>query len=358
MDSRSNYFELSYNTDFPSANYFTEKYGVPPSNINIGGEVVRKGFYEWLISTYPDHKIIFSRQTISGKKIHISKICVDIPSIKAIITFDILRPKDSLDSDAAVIVHFVRDDLVKDILTNLHTYYKKNTSGTGSTISLIIQTGKEFLTRSFPIKIGNMNVGLNYGEEFLPVYKKIIKTLNSKNEKGLVLFHGIPGSGKTSLLKYIAKKVKKEVIFVSPSLAESISSPGFIPFLMNHSNSILIIEDAEKILMNREGTHSNQGVSNILNISDGILGDCLNIQIIATFNTNLKNIDEALLRKGRLIAEHEFKALSKDQSNKLLEHLGEKPTATKDMTLTEIYNIEEEEFKVHTKRTPIGFSQR
>jgi hypothetical protein len=52
-------------------------------------------------------------------------------------------------------------------------------------------------------------------------------------------------------------------------------------------------------------------------------------------------IDSALLRKGRLIAEHKFDALSVEDTNRLLEHLGKEPNATKPMTLTEIYNLEE-----------------
>ena len=43
-----------------------------------------------------------------------------------------------------------------------------------------------------------------------------------------------------------------------------------------------------------------------------------------TFNTDIKNIDEALLRPGRCFVNYEFKPLSKDKSAKLLESLGAK----------------------------------
>jgi hypothetical protein len=68
-------------------------------------------------------------------------------------------------------------------------------------------------------------------------------------------------------------------------------------------------------------------------------------------------IDTALLRKGRLIAEHKFDALPVDDSNNLLNSLGKEANATKPMTLTEIYNIEEEEFKSVDKYSPIGFNR-
>ncbi len=104
-------------------------------------------------------------------------------------------------------------------------------------------------------------------------------------------------------------------------MAEMLSEPSFIPFLMDHRNSILIIEDAERVISDREGNGSPAGVSNILNLTDGILGDCLNIQVIATFNMKKEKIDQALLRKGRLIAEHKFEKISVEKKNKILKFL-------------------------------------
>ena len=62
--------------------------------------------------------------------------------------------------------------------------------------------------------------------------------------------------------------------------------------------------------------------------------------IIATFNTPREKIDKALIRKGRLIAEHHFEELDAEQSNKILKKIGSKRVAEKSMTLAEIYNEE------------------
>ena len=112
-------------------------------------------------------------------------------------------------------------------------------------------------------------------------------------------------------------------IFAQPGLfmAESIVSPEFVPFLMENKDCVLIIEDAEKVIGDRQSSGSSVGVSNLLNLSDGILGDILNIHIIATFNMDKEKIDSALLRKGRLIAEHKFGKLTVDETNKLLKNL-------------------------------------
>ena len=225
-------------------------------------------------------------------------------------------------------------------------------------IGLVIQTSRGYSTTSFELPKQKLDIELNYGKGFKPVHEKIINTLNKKNGKGLVLLHGTPGTGKTHYLKHIASKIKdKRVLFIPPFLADFITSPEMTPFLIENSNSVLFIEDAERVITDRQTGGAN-GVSNILNITDGILSDILNIQIVATFNMDKAKIDSALLRKGRLIAEHKFDALGVEDANNLLKHLGKEANTTKPMTLTEIYNVEEAEYKSEDKYSPIGFNTR
>jgi ATP-dependent 26S proteasome regulatory subunit len=192
----------------------------------------------------------------------------------------------------------------------------------------------------------------------MPVHTKIVTKLNEEKGKGLVLLHGLPGTGKTNYIRYLCGKLNKEVIFLPPFMAESIAGPDFITFLIEHTNSVLVIEDAEKVVLDREGDGSSrQSVANLLNLTDGILSDCLSIQIIATFNTSRDRIDKALLRKGRLIAEWKFDALSVEDSNNLFKSIGKDPIATKPMTLSEIYNSDDQEFVVQQERSQIGFGR-
>ncbi len=224
-------------------------------------------------------------------------------------------------------------------------------------IALVIQTPRGYSTTSFELPKQKLDIELNYGTKFKAVHDKIITRLNQKKGKGLVLLHGTPGTGKTHYLKYLASKIKdKKVMFIPPFLADFITSPEMTPFLIENSNSVLFIEDAERVITDRQSGGAN-GVSNILNITDGILSDILNIQIVATFNMDKAKIDSALLRKGRLIAEHKFDALPIEDTNRLLQHLGKDSNASKPMTLTEIYNVEEEEFKSEDKYSPIGFNR-
>ena len=285
---------------------------------------------------------------------------ITLVNVANVINKWIKKAKKSFMDSIGVDIHIYSNDNsnIYDELIQRVIKLGKRRKQESNNIALVIQTNRGYSTTSFELPKQKLDIELNYGKGFKPVHEKIINTLNQKNGKGLVLLHGTPGTGKTHYLKHIASKIKdKRVLFIPPFLADFITSPEMTPFLIDNSNSVLFIEDAERVITDRQTGGAN-GVSNILNITDGILSDILNIQIVATFNMDKAKIDSALLRKGRLIAEHKFDALGVDYANNLLKHLGKDANATKPMTLTEIYNVEEAEYKSEDKYSPIGFNVR
>lgn len=197
-----------------------------------------------------------------------------------------------------------------------------------------------------------------YNDEFQHVANEIETKLKIKDGKGIVLIHGEMGTGKTTFLRrLITTDLDKQVIYMPPDLADRISSPEFVTFLMENPNSILIIEDAENILRAREAGGS-QAVSNLLNVSDGILGDALHLQIVCTFNCDIIQLDKALLRPGRLIAEYRFDKLKRERATQLIKKIyGEdSDRAPEDMSLAEIFNLKEELIKSKEKRVKMGFT--
>jgi ATP-dependent 26S proteasome regulatory subunit len=95
-------------------------------------------------------------------------------------------------------------------------------------------------------------------------------------------------------------------------------------------------------------------VSTILQLTDGLFSDYLNIKIICTFNTNIERVDKALLRKGRMIANYEFKPLSKEKTNKILKARGYTVT-DKEMVLADIFNLNKKDFEHSANSKKIGF---
>jgi len=258
-------------------------------------------------------------------------------------------------------VRVLHDDTQDEIASELIMTIKQFSIRERKTqnISLIVNSRHGLTTSGLKIRKPILELFKNYNDDLLPLHKKMVTTLKQKDKSGLYLFHGIPGTGKSTYIRYLIRCINKKVIFMPPGLAGNLDTPDIISLLMNNSNTVFVIEDAEDLLLSREQS-KNSSISMLLNLTDGLLGESLGIQIIATFKTHISNIDKALLRKGRLIAMYEFNALSAEKSMELLKELkaplqlGNKP-----MTLAEIYNTNQKAVDYNNNSRPqIGFISR
>jgi len=243
----------------------------------------------------------------------------------------------------------------KNFVENLANQLKlfENEEIIGSNIYLLVNSRRGLETEPLSITNPNLNIADNYNDDFLQIHELIDNRLNQPHGKGLVLLHGIPGTGKTTYIRHLITSANKKVIFLPPNMAASMTNPELLSVLIENPNSILVVEDAEKILINREQNEASP-VSALLNLTDGLLSDCLNIQVICSFNTDLSKLDRALLRKGRLIAKYEFKPLEISKAQQLASKLGMAITIDQPMALTDIYNHQDFDCKVEA-RTTVGF---
>jgi len=194
----------------------------------------------------------------------------------------------------------------------------------------------------------SINLKANYNDD-LP-YGKITELLHSEKSE-LILLNGLPGTGKTTLIKHMISEIEREklrrIIMFDFNLLSNISFSELINFFLNQKGSIIVLEDCDKLLSKRES--GNNFMSTLLNMTDGIIGESLNIKFLCTFNSKDTQIDPALMRKGRLSLHYTFGKLCLDKVKLLC------PNATSPMTLAEIYyNGTENNFSTRETRR-IGF---
>ncbi len=260
------------------------------------------------------------------------------------------------DDDYCEIMHDGKQELFVADVTELVNLFKERQRRQPLEINLIVQARNRLELKAMEIKRTKLDLNLFYEDDFKETDETIRKRLSQKNDKGIVLLHGLPGTGKTTYLRYLVGKIKKRILFLSPSVAGNLMNPDFIELLIDNPNTVLIIEDAENIIMDRRH-NAGYAVSNLLNISDGLLADFLNVQLICTFNSSLTMVDSALMRKGRLIAKYEFGKLRPGKAQRLSEHFGFDKMIDRPMTIAEIANPHEKTQEVERMEV-IGFKRK
>jgi len=219
-------------------------------------------------------------------------------------------------------------------------------------------------------KIGSANQPLiedNYEDNVVKDYNYVVDQMNSKNPFGrIVILNGSSGTGKSYMVRGLINSIENALfVIMPPSMLVELSGPQLIPVLSNARGTeeespgpiVLIVEDADEILQPR-GSDNMSHISSLLNFGDGILGSALDIRIITTTNAKKFDIENALLRPGRLCKQIEVGNLTSSTAEKVYERLsGRKMAFSKDISLAEVYEkatIKDGSIKKHDQK--IGFS--
>lgn len=283
-----------------------------------------------------------------------SKLLLEFSNLSFTSSFDMARGADEESSDKCQIaIASTNPQELERVASNINAL---KTEPSSQVFMLVQSYGESFFK---PIDLGKIDIplDLNYGADFVQVSANLIESLNTRNA-GLYLFYGEPGTGKSSYIKYLLSGVlNRKVVYVPVGMIGVLTTPEFLPLLMENKGAVLVVEDAEKALLSRDDSDSGASiVSTVLNLTDGFVSEALNISIVATFNTDKDNLDKALLRKGRLKGSYEFKKLSIKDSKRLLAHLNVEHDVQQEMTLAEIYNVRETlSFKEPAKKVIVGF---
>jgi hypothetical protein len=221
----------------------------------------------------------------------------------------------------------------------------------------------------------------NYRPEAMREFDKVVKDLQEPNPLGrLAIFDGPPGTGKTYLVRALLSALPKIKFLILPSnMVETLSGPQLLSTLIGESDvkygapteatdvpskkktMVLVIEDADRCLSKRAG-NDMAPLSSLLNMSDGIIGNLLDLRIICTTNAEIDDIDEAILRTGRLSARVEVGLLDPEQAKTIYARVGGTKPQTWDRkfyALSDVYamakGLDSEETESCTPKRKIGF---
>ena len=198
----------------------------------------------------------------------------------------------------------------------------------------------------------------NYNDD-LPD-KQIVEFLNS-DASGIAVFHGEPGTGKTTYIRNLISRISKNFIYLNKDCLLRLGESSMVNLLIDNRDSIIVLEDCEEIISKDNGRSTC--LTNLLNMSDGILGDSLKFKFICTFNVATSEIDPAIMRKGRMRVKYEFKKLAVEKTRRLLKKLYPKGDGAnvedflnaKEMTLADIYNFKIDNGSKAKNSNAIGF---
>lgn len=240
---------------------------------------------------------------------------------------------------------------IEEVIAHITKKFLKSSSVEIDKFYMIAQNQRGLFTqktkfKSIPIKDDRFDIF--YGKNF--PHETLLKFVHEETDN-LMLLHGDPGTGKSNYIKHIITNSAKKVIYIPPSMLTVISSPDFVTFVMENKNSIILIEDAEEILT----SDRNAATNNLLGLTDGFLKDALNLKIICTFNCDLKKIDDALMRKGRMYFQYKFDKLTIDECDDLADFMGLDRKVKEPSTLAEFFNIEDNSIENSFEQRRIGF---
>lgn len=141
--------------------------------------------------------------------------------------------------------------------------------------------------------------------------------MESKNN--LLVLLGVPGTGKSSMLRQLVVRNpdKTAYQFIGDKVINHPAFDGAIASL--NKDSIVIMEDADNITRSREDGNSTMAM--LLNEINGICSKGIKF-VISVNLAELKDMEEALLRNGRLFKALKFRKLTKDEAQVVADKCG------------------------------------
>lgn len=164
----------------------------------------------------------------------------------------------------------------------------------------------------------------NYAAAAAAAFDRIMPLCADEVAGRLLLFHGPPGTGKTTAVRSLGHAWRSWCDLEYVLDAEHLfADPGYLLDVAGRGDDegrwrLLVLEDCDELIGADAKAGAGQALSRLLNLTDGILGHGLRALVAITTNEPLARLHPAVTRPGRCLAQVEVGRLSAREARKWL----------------------------------------